>query len=116
MARYARIIDKGECYSTRNLSINGIPANKWEWQKYNFYPKNGMVGELLYVQGEIVLKILEGVYVQMSPKGIQEITYQEYEKEKVNNVCNGMDERQTRINEQTDAIDDIIRIIRNGGL
>lgn len=110
-AKYAKIIDRGECFSTANLSVNGIPANKSEWQKYNFYPQNGMVGEVLNVNGFIVLKIMDGIYVKMTNRGITEITYEEYEAGKVNNVCIGMDERQRRINEQTDALIEMFRIM-----
>jgi len=114
MSRYARIIDRGECYSTSNLIVNGIRAHKSEWAKYNFYPQNGMVGEILIVNGCTVLKVLDGVYVQMSPAGIQEITQQEYEKEKVNNVCTGMDERQKRINSQLDSYLEELSIYSGG--
>lgn len=44
---YVKIIDKGECFSTTMEFINGIYANKTEWAKYNFYPQNGMVGEIV---------------------------------------------------------------------
>lgn len=109
MARYAKIIDRGECFSTTNLYVNGIPANKWEWEKYNFYPQNGMVGEVVDTSGELVLKIMDGVYVPMSSRGIIEITYDEYKKGQVNNVCVGMDERQRRINHQMDALIENLR-------
>lgn len=114
MPRYARIIDRGECYSTSNLIVNGVRAHKSEWAKYNFYPQNGMVGEILIVNGCTVLKILDGVFVQMSSRGIQEITQQEYEKEKVNNVCTGMDERQKRINNQLDSYLEELSIFGGG--
>jgi len=109
MAIYAKIINKGECYSTTQLTVNGVPANKWEWAKYNFYPQNGMVGELLTVNGKNVLKILEGVYVPMTKAGFIEISYKEYEAEKINNVCSGMDERQKKINTQLDALIDQLK-------
>lgn len=114
MTRYARIIDRGECFSTSNLIVNGVRAHKSEWAKYNFYPQNNMVGELLIVNGCTVLKILDGVYVQMSSKGIQEISQQEYEREKVNNVCTGMDERQKRINNQLDSYLELSNIYGGG--
>lgn len=44
---YVRIIDQGECLSTTREYIDGVYANKNEWAKHNFYPKNGMVGELV---------------------------------------------------------------------
>ena len=113
MAKYAKIIDRGECFSTTNLSVNGIPANKYEWEKHNFYLQNGMVGEIINVDGALVLKILDGVYVPMTYSGIVEITYEEYESGKMNNVCVGMDARQRNINKQMDAL---IEMLRKHGL
>lgn len=109
MAKYAKIIDRGECFSTTNLSVNGIPANKWEWEKHNFYPQNGMVGEVINEHESLFLKILDGIYVPITSRGIEEITYEEYVAGKVNNVCTGMDTRQRRINEQTDALIEMLR-------
>ena len=100
---YVKIIDKGECFSTTMEFINGIYANKTEWAKYNFYPKNGMVGEIVKrTPSAYIVKIKEGIYVPMTRKGIKEITYEEYLAGQPNNVCNGMDERQKRINDQVD--------------
>lgn len=82
--RYAKNTDRGECMSTMNLVVDGVPANKWEWAKYNFYPKNDMVGEVMLVRGFNVLKIMEGIYVPMSPLGIVEISADEYERGKGN--------------------------------
>lgn len=101
--RYAKITDRGECMSTMNLVVDGVPANKWEWAKYNFYPKNDMVGEVMLVRGFNVLKIMEGIYVPMSPLGIVEISADEFERGKVNNVCTGMDARQQNINDGIDG-------------
>lgn len=95
---YAKIIDKGECYSSLNLNVNGIPANCNEWAKYNFYPKNDMVGIVMNVNGYIILKISETIYVPMSPRGIQYISEIEYKSGISNNICNGMDERQRNLN------------------
>lgn len=104
MPKYARIIDRGECYSTSKLVINGVPANKTAWADYNFYPKDDMVGELLLVNGCNVLKITDYIYVQMSSAGIEEITEEEYRAGLKNNVFTGMDDRQKRINDQLDAL------------
>ena len=101
--KYAKIIDKGECYSTTNMVVNGVPANKYEWAKYNFYPKNDMVGEVIVVNGRYVLKINEDIYVPMSGQGIVEISEAEYLAGKKNNVFTGMDERQQKINDGVDA-------------
>ena len=103
MSRYAKIVDRGECISSSGISVNGVPANKYEWAKYNFYPQNGMVGEIIpiipNIATDFVLKILDGIYVPMTPQGIVEISSKEFEENKHNNVCVGMDARQQRIND-----------------
>ena len=38
---FVKIIDRGECFSTTMEFIDGVYANKTEWEKYNFYPQNG---------------------------------------------------------------------------
>ena len=102
---YVKIVDKGECFSTTMESVNGVYANKEEWAKYNFYPQNGMVGEVVKrTNTAYVVKIKEGIYVPMTKNGIEEISYEEYQRNQSNNVCNGMDERQTRINNKFDSI------------
>jgi len=53
--KYAIIVDKGECMSTINENTQFIwkseaihrLAGKSEWLKNNFYPENGMVGEIV---------------------------------------------------------------------
>ena len=74
---YARIIDRGECESTNPLVVDGVPANVSEWKKYNFYPQNNMVGELMKVNNINVLHILPHIYVVMN-KGIEIITEEEW--------------------------------------
>ena len=44
---YVKIVDRGECFSTTLEFIDGVYANKTEWEKHNFYPQNGMVGEIV---------------------------------------------------------------------
>lgn len=112
--KYAKIIDKGECYSTTNMVVNGVPANRYEWAKYNFYPKNDMVGEVIVVNGRSVLKINDEIYVPMSPQGIVEITEAEYQEGKKNNVFTGMDERQQKINDGLDAYAMLENAMRGG--
>lgn len=96
---YARIIDKGECESTNPLVVDGVPANMTEWKKYNFYPQNNMVGELLKVNNINVLHILPRIYVVMN-KGIELITEEEWREGQKYNTCTGMDERQWKIYSQ----------------
>ena len=109
MPKFFKIVDCGECISTSDIVVNGIPANKWVWAKYNFYPKDNMVGEVVpseqittrFVLGNsiIVIRILDGVYVPMSTIGVVEITEKEFKSEQVKNVCVGMNERQRRISD-----------------
>ena len=100
---YVKIIDKGECFSTTMEFIDGVYANKIEWEKHNFYPKNGMVGELVKrTPSAYIIKIMDGIYVPMTRKGIKEISYEEYEAGLVNNTCSGMDSRQQHINRESD--------------
>ena len=96
---YARIIDRGECESTNPLIVDGVPANITEWKKYNFYPQNNMVGELLKVNNLNVLHILPRIYVVMN-KGIEFITEEEWREGQKYNTCTGMDERQWKMYNQ----------------
>ena len=60
---YVRIIDQGECLSTTREYVDGVYANKNEWAKHNFYPKNGMVGELVKrTPSAYIVKIMDGIY------------------------------------------------------
>jgi len=84
-------------------SVNGVYANRDTWAAHNFYPQNGMVGEVVkQTSNAYVIKILDGIYVPMSPRGIKTITAQEYQAGLKNNVCSGMDERQRSINSRLD--------------
>ena len=102
---YVKIVDRGECFSTTMEFINGVYANKSEWAKHNFYPQNGMVGEVVKVTPRAyIVKIKDGIYIPMTKKGIREISYDEYLAGKDKNVSIGMDERQKRINDGTDSL------------
>lgn len=101
---YVKIIDKGECFSTTSEFIDGVYANRTEWEKYNFYPQNGMVGEIVKrTPSAYIVKIMDGIYVPMTRNGIQEIEYDEFLAGQKNNECSGMDERQKRFNGQVDS-------------
>lgn len=100
---YVKIIDRGECFSTTQEFIDGVYANRTEWEKHNFYPQNGMVGEVVKrTPSAYIVKIMDGIYVPMTRNGIEEIEYDEFISGQKNNVCSGMDERQKRINRQLD--------------
>lgn len=100
---YVKIIDKGECFSTTMEYIDGVYANRTEWVKHNFYPQNGMVGELVKrTPSAYIIKIMDGIYIPMTRRGIKEISYEEFLDGQVNNVCSGMDKKQQRINNEFD--------------
>ena len=102
---YVKIVDRGECFSTTMEFIDGVYANKDEWAKHNFYPQNGMVGEIRKITPRAyIVKIMEGIYVPMTKNGIKEITYNEYLAGLKNNNCSGMDERQKRINDGVNSM------------
>lgn len=102
---FVKIINRGECFSTTMEFIDGVYANKSEWEKHNFYPQNGMVGEVVKITPRAyIIKIMEGIYVPITKNGICEITKNEYLANRRNNTCTGMDEQQKRINNGTDAI------------
>lgn len=102
---YVKIIDKGECFSTTMEFIDGVYANRTEWEKHNFYPQNGMVGEVIKrTPSAYIVKIMDGIYVPMTRRGIEEIEYDEFIARQDCNVCSGMDERQRRINGKVDGM------------
>ena len=102
MKQYAEITDKGECYSSLSLCIEGVNANATEWSKHNFYPQNGMVGEIveIYNPYTYILKIQDTIYVPISPKGFKKISETEFNRRVSNNSYTGMDEKQQRINRE----------------
>lgn len=105
---YVKIINRGECFSTTQEFIDGVYANKTEWEKHNFYPQNGMVGEVVKrTPSAYIVKIMDGIYVPMTKNGIKEIEYEEFVAGQSRNVCTGMDERQKRINSQVNDFLDI---------
>ncbi|NLA43459.1 hypothetical protein GX865_04935 [Candidatus Saccharibacteria bacterium] len=120
--KYAEIIDKGECLSTINVppavnilnwsNLENIKffAGRNEWEKSNFYPSNGLVGEIegvlyntLWGFDVYILKIQNKFYVPMSPKGIKFITKEQMLEKQPKNLITGMDERQAKINSDYDS-------------
>ncbi len=102
---YVEIVDSRECLSTLMEFVDGVYANKEEWAKYNFYPQNGMVGEIRKITPRAyIVKIMEGIYVPMTKKGMREISHTEYMARKKNNMRCGMDDYQSRIKEGTHTI------------
>lgn len=81
--RYAIIIhpDKGLEYT--GTTVEGIPANREEWEKHDFYPTYDIVGEALVVNGITVLKVDDGIYVPMDG-GLEEVNEDYYREHKGN--------------------------------
>lgn len=101
---YVIITDNKECYWNTMEFIDGVYANIDEWRKHDFYPQNGMVGELVKITPRAyVVKISEGIYVPISKKGIREITYKEYSDHVNNNNGVDMNKSQLRSTEIMDS-------------
>ncbi|MDD4821718.1 MAG: hypothetical protein PHI48_04075 [Bacteroidales bacterium] len=117
MKQYAEITDRGECLATL-YTFPQIPwpesflkhvACREEWSKSDFYPHNGLVAEIPYVISQnislkididiYILKINETFYVPMTIKGIKLLSESEYRNKRPFNKIQGMDERQSRIND-----------------
>jgi hypothetical protein len=119
---FAKITDKGECLST----LYTFPQIQWpkpflksvackdEWAKEDFYPSNGLVGEIAYIIKKdmsqrididiYILKINDKFYVPMSRKGLKIISKEDYLLRKPKNNIRGMDLRQEKL---YDGIDDL---------
>ena len=115
--KYAEITDRGECLGT----LYTFPQIPWpepflkkvacrdEWSKSNFYPHNGLVAEIPYIiQKDMslkmdidiyILRINEKFYVPMTIKGLKFISETEYKNKRPQNRIQGMDDRQSRIND-----------------
>lgn len=119
MRKYVEITDKGECMSTLNaFFINGSLANRTAWERHNYYPQDGQVGELVEssednfihtysIQGRCIemyiLKINNDIYVPMTKNGIKIISENEYNLRVGNNIFhNGKNSRQQKINSDYD--------------
>lgn len=81
--KYAIITDPDKCLQHSGTTVEGIPANREEWEKHDFYPTYDVVGEVFIVNGITVLKVDDGIFVPMDG-GIEEITEQYYLEHKAN--------------------------------
>jgi hypothetical protein len=119
--KFAEIIDKGECLSTINVppAVNILDwsgtenikhlAGKNEWTKHDFYPSNGLIGEIagvlyntIWGYDVYILKIQNQFYVPMSPNGIKFISENEMRLKQPSTQTRSMDSRQTKINNDYD--------------
>ena len=83
LMKYAIIKNPNNCLQNTGTTVNGIPANRAEWDKYGFYPTYDLVGEVFVVNGLSVLKIDEGIYVPMDG-GFEPVDEQYYLEHKGN--------------------------------
>ena len=81
--RYAKVIHPGKCLQYTGTTVDGTPANREEWEKHDFYPTYDIVGEVLVVNGIIVLKVDDGIYVPMDG-GLEEVNEDYYLEHKGN--------------------------------
>ncbi len=81
--KYAIIKNPNNCLPYTGTSVEGVPANREEWEKHNFYPTYEVVGQVIIVNGITVLKVEDGVFVPMDG-GLEEITETEYLKNQGN--------------------------------
>jgi len=126
--KYAIILDSGECVSTingqksynwKNETIMNL-AGKTEWFKYNFYPSNGLIGEVVDVfENPIwnfkiyVLFINDKFYVPMSENGIKLLSYEDLEGLKINNSLDGIPENVKVLHLMQETLNKNVEIIGN---
>lgn len=82
--KYAIIRDPHKCLPYTGTTVEGIPANREEWDKHDhFYPTYDVVGEVIYVNGMTILKVEEGIYVPMDG-GLEELSEGQFLEKKGN--------------------------------
>lgn len=82
--KYAIIRDPHKCLPYTGTTVEGIPANREEWDKHDhFFPTYDVVGEVVYVNGISVLKVEDGIYVPMDG-GLEELSEEEFWEKKNN--------------------------------
>lgn len=96
-AFYAEVIDSTAARGNSNLEINGILANAKTWEKFKFYPNNGVVGQVIgsaYSRdGEIYLfQCGTELIVPILPKGLRRITFYEAQQRYSKNRTVGFEE------------------------
>ena len=83
MDKYFKIIDPSKVKGGSNATLGGVKANYDEWEKYNFLPKEGVVGFLMgegYVREGAVyfLECAPHIIVPILPSGVIETTAHEF--------------------------------------
>lgn len=83
MDRFVKIINTSKVRSNTNLVVAGISVNQSEWNKYQFYPNEGVVGlvvgEAQCYEGLIYLVQCDNrIIVPILPSGIRDITLSEF--------------------------------------
>lgn len=113
MIKYVEIINADACQPITSATINGIPACSDEWKKYNFYPRNGIVGAVI-AEGQIhlgkvlVIEVLKNVFIPILPHGVKNITESEFLSKVNNNKTLGRD---TENKNQSAHFDEVMKDI-----
>lgn len=117
MIKYVEIINEDACQPITSATINGIPACSDEWNKHNFYPRNGIVGAVI-AEGQIhlgkvlVIEVLKNVFIPILPNGVKSITESDFLSKVNNNQTLGRDtENKNRDAHIDQAMKDINRML-----
>lgn len=105
--KYAKIIDSDACVALSDMSYDGIPASFAEWEKYDFFPQEGMVGELIDNNGHALLRIFEGrgdQFVPIKTEGYEIISQNEFTHLCSNNIGRGIPFTRRLQMDQEDAV------------
>ena len=94
MDRFAEIVNSGAVRSNTTLSIPGFYVNQSGWNRFSFYPNNGVVrviiGEAQCCEGVIYLLQCDNeILVPVLPRGIREISSAEFRRRLPNNKTVG---------------------------
>lgn len=90
MERFVEIVNSSKVRSNTNLVVAGIKVNQSEWNKYGFYPNNGVVGvvigEAQCYEGVIYLiQCDDRIVVPVLPTGIKDISISTFRQKYPNN-------------------------------
>lgn len=103
---YVEVIDSS-CVREGKSNIPGVATNGSEWNKYHFFPNNGVVGqvmgEAISAEGKLLLvQCLTNVAFLILPKGVRIISKDEAQRKYSQNKTIGYEsEPSSRLNENS---------------
>ena len=79
---FVEVIDSAAVRPNTDLIVNGLRLNVEEWRKYNFFPNNGVIGQVMGEaqsrEGVIYLvQFNEYIMAAVLPKGLRQISRNE---------------------------------------